>query len=116
MNRKLIRPTLTEIQEQMGARLLPRKKPTPPEQTHAESFYYVKQMQGRTPMVVVLHSGESIHGVIEWYDKNCIKVHRANEPNLLIMKAAIRYMHKDGERDNSRNGGDGPFPHGVNGE
>lgn len=104
MNRKLIRPTLTEVQEQMGSRLQ-RKKPTPPEQTHAENFYYVKQMQARTPMVVVLDSGESIRGVIEWYDKNCIKVHRANEPNLLIMKAAIRYMHKDDSA--AKSGGDG---------
>ncbi len=106
MNRKLIRPTLTEVQEQMGVRLQ-RKKPTPPEQTYAESFYYVKQMQSRTPMVVVLHSGENIQGVIEWYDKNCIKVHRGNEPNLLIMKSAIRYMHK---ANDSKNGGDGNLP------
>jgi len=58
-------------------------------------------MQGRTPMVVVLDQGETIRGVIEWYDKNCIKVHRPNEPNLLIMKSCIRFMYKDGE---SRNG------------
>ena len=103
MNRKLIRPTLSEIQDQMGTRLQ-RKKPVPPEQTSAESFYYIKQMQGRTRMVVVLDGGEIIHGVIEWYDKNCIKVHRQNEPNLLIMKSAIRYMHKDPE---SREGGNG---------
>jgi len=57
-------------------------------------------------MVVVLESGESIHGVIEWYDKNCIKVHRVNEPNLLIMKSAIRYMYKEPE---SKNGGNGDY-------
>ncbi len=93
VNRKLIRPTLSEIQDQMGARMQ-RKKPVPPEQTNAEGFYYIKQMQARTPMVVVLETGETIHGVIEWYDKNCIKVHRVDEPNLLIMKSAIRYMYK----------------------
>ena len=103
MNRKLIRPTLSEIQDQFGARLH-RKKPTPPEQTNAENFYYLKQMQSRTPMVVVLDTGEAIRGVIEWYDKNCIKVHRQNEPNLLIMKSSVRYMYKDSE---SREGGDG---------
>ena len=94
MNRKLIRPSLSEIQDQMGARNMQRKKPAPPEQTNAENFYYIKQMQARTPMVVVLDSGEIIRGVIEWYDKNCIKVHRANEPNLLIMKSFVRYMYK----------------------
>ncbi len=105
MNRKLIRPTLSEIQDQMAGRFQ-RKKPTPPEQTNAENFYYIKQMQGRTPMVVVLDGGETIHGVIEWYDKNCIKVHRANEPNLLIMKSAVRFMYKESDAKNS---GDGNF-------
>ncbi len=88
----------------MGTRMLQRKKPAPPEQTNAENFYYIKQMQARTPMVVVLDTGETIHGVIEWYDKNCIKVHRVNEPNLLIMKSVVRYMYKENE---SKNSGDG---------
>jgi len=78
-----------------------RRKPAPPEQTNAENFYYIKQMQARTPMVVVLNTGDEIHGVIEWYDKNCIKVHRANEPNLLIMKSAVRYMYKQSENKNN---------------
>ena len=101
MNRRLIRPSLSDVQDQLGSRMQ-RKKPAPPDQTNAENFYYVKQMQSRTPMVVVLNQGEIIHGVIEWYDRSCIKVHRQNEPNLLIMKSCIRYMHKDGE---SKNGG-----------
>lgn len=103
VNRKLIRPSLSEIQDQMGARMQ-RKKPAPPEQTNAENFYYIKQMQARTPMVVVLDTGETIRGVIEWYDKNCIKVHRANEPNLLIMKTSIRYMYKQSDARSDGNG------------
>ena len=104
MNRKLIRPSLSDIQDQMGSRMQ-RKKPAPPEQTNAESFYYIKQMQARTPVVVKLMNDEEIHGVIERYDKNCIKVHRANEPNLLIMKQVIRYIYKQNEIKES--GGDG---------
>ncbi len=96
----------------MGARLQ-RRKPAPPEQTNAENFYYIKQMQARTPMVVVLDTGEAIHGVIEWYDKSCVKVHRANEPNLLIMKSSIRYMYKENE---SRNSGDSHLSGGGNSE
>lgn len=103
MNRKLIRPSLSEIQDQMAQRPQ-RRKPAPPDQTNAESFYYIKQMQARTPMCVVLDTGEVIKGVIEWYDKHCIKVHRATEPNLLIMKSCIRYMHKESEsKDGSEN-------------
>ena len=96
VNRKLIRPSLTDIKEQIAVRQ-PRRKPAPPDSTNAENFYYVKQMQSRTPMVVVLQDGEQIHGVIEWYDRNCIKVNRINEPNLLIYKANIRYLYKDHE-------------------
>jgi len=74
------------------------KKPTPPEQTNAENFYYQKQMQSRTQMVIVLRDGEEIHGIIEWYDRNCIKVNRdSGEPNLMIYKLAIKYMYKEGE-------------------
>jgi len=74
------------------------KKPAPPEQTNAENFYYQKQMQSRTQMVIVLRDGEEVHGIIEWYDRNCIKVNRENgEPNLMIYKPAIKYMFKEGE-------------------
>ncbi len=74
------------------------RKPAPPEQTNAENFYYQKQMQSRTPMVIVLRDGEEVHGIIEWYDKTCIKVIRDNgRPNLMIYKPAIKYMFKEDE-------------------
>ncbi|MGE5568142.1 MAG: Hfq-like protein [Rhodospirillales bacterium] len=71
-----------------------QKKAIPPEQTNAENFYYVKQMQAKTPMVFVLQDGETFEGIIEWYDKNCLKVHREGQPNLLIYKPSIKYMYK----------------------
>lgn len=73
------------------------KKAAPSEQTNAENFYYQKQMQTKTPMVVVLRDGEEVHGVIEWYDKTCIKLNRNGAPNLMIYKPAIKYMFKEGE-------------------
>jgi host factor-I protein len=74
------------------------RKSSPPEQTNAENFYYQKQMQSRTPMVIVLRDGEEIHGVIEWYDKACIKVIRDDgRPNLMIYKPSIKYMFKEEE-------------------
>jgi len=76
------------------------RKAAPPEQTNAENFYYQKQMQSRTPMVVVLRDGEEVHGVIEWYDKTCIKIIRDDgRPNLMIYKPAIKYMFKEGENE-----------------
>ena len=73
------------------------KKLPPPETTNAENFYYQKQMQGKTAMVIVLRDGEQIHGVIEWYDKNCLKVNRTSGPNLVIYKPSIKYKYKEGE-------------------
>jgi host factor-I protein len=74
------------------------RKVAPPEQTNAENFYYQKQMQTRTPMVIVLRDGEEVHGIIEWYDKKCIKVIREDgRPNLMIYKPAIKYMFKEEE-------------------
>jgi sRNA-binding regulator protein Hfq len=74
------------------------RKAAPPEQTNAENFYYQKQMQSKTPMVIVLRDGEEIHGIIEWYDKTCIKVAREDGgPNLMIYKPAIKYMFKEDE-------------------
>ena len=96
-NRKLIRPSLTDLKEQMSVRPAPRKKPSTNQQTNAENFYYVKQMQNRTPMVVVLQDGETIKGTIEWYDKNSIKVNRGPEPDLLVLKHYIKYMYKENE-------------------
>ena len=70
-NRKLIRPSLGRGEHARGdggerrERPAGPKKTPPPEQTHAENFYYQKQMQSKTPMVVVLKDGEEIHGVIE---------------------------------------------------
>ena len=73
------------------------KKLAPPEQTNAENFYYQKQMQTRTPMVIVLRDGEEIRGVIEWYDKSCLKINCNGSPNLMIYKPSIKYMYKEGE-------------------
>jgi host factor-I protein len=77
------------------------RKVAPPEQTNAENFYYQKQMQSKTPMVIVLCDDEEIHGVIEWYDKNCIKVNRTEGPNLMIYKPSIKYLYKEGENSGS---------------
>ncbi len=118
-NRKLIRPSLSREQARLkdggerNGRLAegrpervaqggnPQGKKIPPaDQTHAESFYYQKQMQSKTPMVVVTRDGEQLHGIIEWYDKHCIKLNRVGgQSNLMIYKSAIRYMFKEGEED-----------------
>ena len=72
-----------------------RRKPTPPEKTHAEEYYFVKQMNAKTPMVVALVDGELLRGWIEWYDEECVKLNRTDAPNLLLYKRHVKYIYKD---------------------
>lgn len=110
VNRRMFRPAFADVKETSSPRPpqhngpAPSKKPAPPEMTHAENFYWVKQMQSRTPMVVVLEGGETLRGTVEWYDRDCIKLTRQGEPNLMIFKRVIKYVYKDGEE--SAQGGD----------
>jgi sRNA-binding regulator protein Hfq len=75
-----------------------RKRTPPPMETNAELFYYKKQIDAHTLMVIVLLDGEQIEGTIEWYDRGALKVNRKSEPNLLLLKRNIKYMYKADER------------------
>ena len=76
-----------------------RKRIPPPVETNAEIFYYKKQIDAHTPMIIVLQDGEEIEGTIEWYDRGALKVNRKSAPNLLILKHNVKYMYKADERE-----------------
>ena len=98
VNRKLIRPSLADLKEQPPSKYLEgQRKKVPQEATNAEKYDYLKQMSNKTPMVVQLVDGEEIFGMIEWYDKHCIKLNRETMPNLLIPKHVIKYIFKESE-------------------
>lgn len=113
VSRKLIRPSLSSpaprtepVSERRDRMERTERAPSngprrnnggPADQTHAENYYYQKQIQSKTPVVIVLKDGEQIQGLIEWYDRNCLKVTRNGGANLLIYKPAIRYIYKAGE-------------------
>jgi hypothetical protein len=75
-----------------------KKRTPPPLETNAEIFYYKKQIDAHTLMVIVLLDGEEIEGTIEWYDRGALKVNRKTGPNLLVLKRNIKYMYKADER------------------
>jgi host factor-I protein len=102
MNRKLIRPELRDAKERRlpavtTTKYLQRRHAATPDQTNAESNYYLKQMANHTRMVIVLKDGEELRGTIEWYDRSALKLHRAGAPNLLLMKDSVKYMYKEEE-------------------
>ena len=76
----------------------PRKKLPPPVETNAETFYYKKQIDAHTRMVIVLTDGEEISGTIEWYDLDALKINRTDAPNLLLLKHNIKYMFKEDDK------------------
>jgi sRNA-binding regulator protein Hfq len=76
-----------------------RKRIPPPVETNAEIFYYKKQIDAHTPMIIVLQDGEEIEGTIEWYDRGALKVNRKSAPNLLVLKHNVKYMYKADERE-----------------
>ncbi len=75
-----------------------KKRVPPPSETNAEIFYYKKQIDAHTLMVIVLLDGEEIEGTIEWYDRGALKVNRKGAPNLLVLKRNIKYIYKADER------------------
>ena len=124
-NRKLIRTTLADVKArreegiqreringhgqrpggmpqnrpaQHASAIQVRKRQPPPTETHAEIYYYKKQIDAHTPMVLVLQDGEEIEGTIEWYDRAALKINRRSAPNLLVLKRNIKYMYKVEER------------------
>jgi host factor-I protein len=126
VNRKLIRTTLAEVKgkarevpqprersngsrsssdggqqravQQPASSVQVKKRVPPPNETNAEIFYYKKQIDAHTVMVIVLLDGEEIEGTIEWYDRGALKVNRKSAPNLLVLKRNIKYMFKADER------------------
>jgi sRNA-binding regulator protein Hfq len=61
----------------------------------AELFYLQKQIQLQTQMVFILEDGARVQGVVEWYDRNSIKVR--GKSRMLLYKSAIKYLYKAGE-------------------
>jgi RNA chaperone Hfq len=66
------------------------------ESSHAEAFYFQKQMQQQTEMTVVLEDGEQLHGIIQWYDKCVLKL-KVGRSRVLVYKAGIKYLYKASE-------------------
>ena len=66
------------------------------ESSHAEAFYFQKQMQQQTEMLVVLEDGEELRGIIQWYDKCVVKL-QVGRNRVLIYKAGIKYLYKASE-------------------
>jgi len=105
--RKLVRPKLElhrpgrrgvdHTLKSTAASMVPQDAHASVESTHAEVFYFQKQVQTQTPLVIQLEDGQELEGVIEWYDRCSIKLRLNNRQRALVYKSAIKYIYKAGE-------------------
>jgi hypothetical protein len=97
-------------QQSSSSSIQVRKRQPPPTETHAEIYYYKKQIDAHTQMVLVLQDGEEIEGTIEWYDRGALKINRRSAPNLLVLKRNIKYIYKAEDRVPQVSSGEEPSP------
>jgi len=71
-------------------------KAAPPDETFAEAAYLKELGEKRTPVAVKLTTGETVHGWIEYYDQNMVRLTREDAPNLFIYKHDILYIAETG--------------------
>jgi RNA chaperone Hfq len=104
-NRKLVRPHLPPMAERKREAVHADDPLTHatlsethgvPSSSHAEAFYFQKQMQQQTEMTVVLEDGEQLHGIIQWYDRSVVKL-RVGRNRVMVYKNCIKYLYKASE-------------------
>ena len=70
----------------------PHRRAVPPPATGLEARYLKSVNEARTPMLVQLVDGQQVEGVIEYFDRDMIKVRRPEGPHVFVRKSDIRYM------------------------
>ena len=107
--RKLIRPHLPTVERRRDAlyiedpltHALMADTYATTESSHAEAFYFQKQIQLQTEMTFVLEDGEELYGVIEWYDKCVVKL-RVGRTRVMVYKGVVKYLYKTSDAQISR--------------
>ena len=71
-------------------------KPVNYEETGMETAYLKELVDRETPVVVVLSSGETLRGIIRYYDRDVFSLGPATGgPKLFLRKTGIRYMYEE---------------------
>ena len=70
---------------------LGRRTP-PPASTGKEQGYLQKIKAARTRIVAMLTDGRSVHGIIEYFDRDMVKITRPEGPHFFVRKSDIRYI------------------------
>lgn len=74
----------------------PQRRMPPPDSTGAEAEYLLQLKDARTPIVVDMLDGTEFQGVLEYYDRDMLKVNRpeGGGPNVFIRKKHVRAIRE----------------------
>jgi sRNA-binding regulator protein Hfq len=75
------------------------RRKVPPAATGQEAAYFQRVKDARSPVVVHLVNGSQVEGVVEYFDRDMIKITRPEGPHVFVRKADIRYMYEDRSSD-----------------
>jgi host factor-I protein len=77
----------------------PAKSRTPPASETSQEAAYLRALgEKQKPVSIKLTDGEIVHGWIEYYDRDMLRVTREDQPNLFIFKHDILYIAEDAEK------------------
>jgi host factor-I protein len=71
-----------------------KPKAVPPDSTNQEVAYLKSLTEKQQPVAIKLVDGETVHGWIEYYDRNMLRLTRDGQPNLFIFKHQIAYVEE----------------------
>jgi len=79
-----------------GAGRAQRRMP-PPDATGDEAAYLAKLREKKTPVSVEMLDGQVFRGVIEYYDRDMVKVNRIDGggPNVFVRKKHVRMIWEE---------------------
>lgn len=80
-----------------GADARAQRRLPPPDATGDEANYLAKLRERRTPIAVEMLDGQVFRGIIEYYDRDMLKVNRLDGagPNVFIRKKHVRLMWEE---------------------
>ena len=78
-----------------------RGRTPPPEDTFEEAAFLKGLGEKQKRVSVKLMDGQTVHGWIEYYDRNMVRLTREGAPNLFIFKHEIMYIAEDGGKRKS---------------
>jgi host factor-I protein len=67
----------------------------PPDETSQEATYLKSLGESKQQVKIKLQDGEVVHGWIEYYDRNMVRLTRDAQPNLFIFKHDIVYIAEE---------------------